>query len=73
MSFSELETEALDSDVPALSNLLSIAWANVPAFVPDADVDAYALRSLRELLANHDVDCDADSEKWLAAHHVLAA
>lgn len=68
MSFSQLETEALDSNIPSLSHLLSIAWARVPPTEPD--IDAAALQSLRRLIKDDPLDCDDDSRAWLSCHGI---
>lgn len=69
--FRNLETEALDSDCPSVSNLLSIAWAHVPPIVADSDVDDAAMHELLDLVASD--DCDVASREWLAAHGVRLA
>lgn len=68
--FADLESQALDSDLPALSDLLSIAWARVPPTVPANQLDDAAMSSLRDIVAHDPDDCDAASRVWLHCHGV---
>lgn len=70
MSFADLETEALDSDLPQVSNLLSIAWARVSPLTPDDQIDRAAMQSLCELVKDDPLDCDDDTRVWLTCHGV---